>query len=350
MVDFTTVDNDYVQIVSDSMVLYKKTSDPDIIYKLECNDFSVCAESLFIDLDITKTNGDPNDPLAINSFKHFLWCESYGCFWGLNVTVWDSTGGVAMNATYQLDSNGQITWINAFENWKWVQKVFADVSDFRIFTLNTIDMSNDGIVFDGDNFWPVIIIDEDLIGTDVDFFYERDSVLYNWGSSYAGIISNENWAGTGGGDTGGGDTGGGDTGGGNWTGTGSINYDDSIFNFDQDGDGEIGILNWEIFIWIWNAIKYFFNKIMEFFGNIKNLIEKLSEAFTSEEKTLSFNFIATANATDNISTYINWNVDETQYQGTVLWKIDSLIKWYIAFFILVIWIAFFIWVNRNKND
>lgn len=57
---------------------------------------------------------------------------------------------------------------------------------------------------------------------------------------------------------------------------------------------------------------------MDFFGNIKALIEKLSEAFTSEEKTLSFNFISTANATENISSFINNNVDENAYHDTVL--------------------------------
>lgn len=133
-----------------------------------------------------------------------------------------------------------------------------------------------------------------------------------------------------------------------WTWTGTIDYDDSIFNFDIDGDGEVWLLNWEIFIWIWNTIKYFFVKLMSFFSNIKELIEKLGESFTSEEKT--FSFISTTYATQDISSIINDNVNEAEYKETVLGKLDLFIKWFIAFFILVIGIAFFIWVNRRKND
>jgi hypothetical protein len=141
------------------------------------------------------------------------------------------------------------------------------------------------------------------------------------------------------------DGGGWDTGGD----TGDIDYDSSIWNFDLDGDGDVEFLNWEIFKGIANFFKYFFEKLIEFFTNIKLLIEKLGEAFTDEEKTFSFNLIPSANATEDISSIINNNVDEVAYKQTVLGKIDLFIKWFIAFFILVIWLAFFIWINRNKN-
>jgi len=134
-----------------------------------------------------------------------------------------------------------------------------------------------------------------------------------------------------------------------WTWTGAISYDGSVFNFDTNGDGSVGVLNWELFVWIWNVFKYFFDKLISFFSNIKALIEKLGGSFTSEVKTLSFIPSVHAYSGVAISSYFNNNVDEVAYKQTTIWKIDLLIKWFIAFFILTIWIAFFIWINRHKN-
>ena len=125
---------------------------------------------------------------------------------------------------------------------------------------------------------------------------------------------------------------------------GSIPYDDSIFYLDP-----ASTTVW-IFQSIFNFFKYIFEKILTFFGNLAELVEKLSEIFTDEEKTFSFNFIQSVNATADISSIINNNVNEVAYKETVLWKIDLFIKWFIWFFILVVGMAFFIWINRKRND
>jgi len=132
--------------------------------------------------------------------------------------------------------------------------------------------------------------------------------------------------------------------------TGAVAYDSNIWNWDANGDGSVWILDGEIFVWIANMFKYFFEKLIDFFWNIKALIEKLWSSFTSEVKTLSFIPWAHAYSGVNISSYFNNNVDKVAYKNTTLWKIDTLIKWFIAFFILVVGLAFFIWINRRKND
>jgi len=132
--------------------------------------------------------------------------------------------------------------------------------------------------------------------------------------------------------------------------TGAVSYDSNIWNWDANGDGSVWILDGEIFVWIANMFKYFFEKLVDFFGNIKALIEKLGWSFTSEVKTLSFIPGVHAYSGVNISSYFNNNVDQVAYKQTTLWKIDTLIKWFIAFFILVVGLAFFIWINRRKND
>lgn len=135
----------------------------------------------------------------------------------------------------------------------------------------------------------------------------------------------------------------------NWdSGTWTLVYDATIWDWDADGDGDVELLNWEIFVWIWKMFKYFFEKLLDFFANVRALLEKLGEVFTSEEKT--FSLIKTSYATENLSSIINNNVDENAYKETTLGKIDVFIKWFMAFLILVIGIAFFIWINRSKSD
>lgn len=135
--------------------------------------------------------------------------------------------------------------------------------------------------------------------------------------------------------------------GGGETGTGSIIYDESIFICDQDGDGDCELLNWEIFVFIWNFFKYLWDSLLNFFWNVKDLIIKIGGAYTDEVKT--FSFINTTNAED-ISAIFNNPQHEEDFNGTTLWKFVIFFKWFIAFIFFVIWIAFFISINRKKND
>jgi hypothetical protein len=64
----------------------------------------------------------------------------------------------------------------------------------------------------------------------------------------------------------------------------------------------------------------------------------------------TFSFIPSANATESMSSIINWNVNQESYESTVLWKIDLFIKWFVAFFIVCLWIIVFIALNNRKND
>jgi len=125
-----------------------------------------------------------------------------------------------------------------------------------------------------------------------------------------------------------------------------INYDNSVFTLDVNGDGEVWILDGEFLIWITNIIKYFFAKLFWFFENIKALVEKLSNIFTVEVKT--FSFIPSANASE-LSDALNW-VDKEAFKWTTLWKIDTFIKWFVTFFVFIIWLVVFIWLNKRKND
>lgn len=134
------------------------------------------------------------------------------------------------------------------------------------------------------------------------------------------------------------------------TATGSyiaVDFDDSIFNFDIDGDGEVWVLNGEIFIGIWNVIKAFFSKIVDFFANLRGLLNKFSDAFTTEEK--DFSFIPSANAQETLGEMLNNNVDQGEYEENALGKINIFIKWFIAFLVFVIGFAVFIWISKSKN-
>ncbi|NOQ50457.1 MAG: hypothetical protein GQ557_02170 [Mycoplasmataceae bacterium] len=136
-----------------------------------------------------------------------------------------------------------------------------------------------------------------------------------------------------------------------WTGSGSITYNQDIWNFDIDGDGDIELLNWEIFIWIWNVIKYYFSKMISFFSSLADLIQRLWDISTDEIKTISLRslFFNKVHAENEIATIFN-SVDKEEFKKTSIWKIDTILKWFIYFFILIFWMSFFIFVNKKKND
>lgn len=132
-----------------------------------------------------------------------------------------------------------------------------------------------------------------------------------------------------------------------WTGTTLIEYDESIWDFDLDGDGEVWLLNWEIFSAIWNMFKYLFDSLMNFFANIKALVEKLNWIFTTEVKT--FSFMPWVNAYDNWLTNALNSIGGEWYEETFLWKFDGFIRAFVYFFVFIVWIVVFISINKNKN-
>jgi len=133
-----------------------------------------------------------------------------------------------------------------------------------------------------------------------------------------------------------------------WTWTGAISYDQSIWDFDTDGDGDVELLNWEIFIWLANLIKYYFSKMIAFFWSLADLIQRLGDINTTELKTISSFFIMQSHADNEIASMFN-DVDKIAYRETSIWKIDIILKGWIAFFILVFGMSFFILVNKKKS-
>lgn len=129
----------------------------------------------------------------------------------------------------------------------------------------------------------------------------------------------------------------------------STDYDDTIWDFDTNKDGSISIS--EFFSWIAKVIKYFLAKLLDFFTNIKNLIIQLWWIFSAEVKTFSFDLLPKTYRNDaQISDMFNTSVNEENYHNTMIWKMDLFFKWFISFFILVIWISFFIFVNKKRKN
>lgn len=133
---------------------------------------------------------------------------------------------------------------------------------------------------------------------------------------------------------------------GTWTGSG-IDYDESIWDFDTDGDEDVWF--WEFFIWIGRVIGYGVNSIIDFFGELKKLIDMLWDSFTDEVKT--FSFIQTASAEEPAYIWIMFNtsVDMEAYEETTLWKFNIFVRGFIVFFIFAISLALFIWITRKKG-
>lgn len=133
-----------------------------------------------------------------------------------------------------------------------------------------------------------------------------------------------------------------------WTST-NDEYDSSIWDFDKNKDGDISI--WEFFSGLRNVFRYFLDRLIAFFANIKNLITQLWWIFTTSEKSFSFDLLSTTYADERvIADMFNTSVNETSYNNSFLWKIDLFFKWFISFFIIIIWISFFIFVNKHRKN
>lgn len=134
--------------------------------------------------------------------------------------------------------------------------------------------------------------------------------------------------------------------------TGSTSYDSWIWNFDIDGDGDVWILNGEIFQWIWNAIAYFFQKIIDFFANVRDFITRILDVFTTEEKTFTFNFIPWAHAVDTsiINSVINDNERDDTQEPNIFDNIETFIYWFIYFLLFLFWILAYIHITDNKKN
>lgn len=139
-----------------------------------------------------------------------------------------------------------------------------------------------------------------------------------------------------------------------WTGwtieTGTGVLDDSIRNFDIDGDGEVWILNGEFFLAIWNIFKAFFNSIIDFFIWLKDFFAKLMELWTTESKTL-WTFIINPFTISSANAYIS----DTIWSATLEWdnfvtNMYNFIKYFIMFILFIMVILLIVLIKRGGGN
>ena len=129
--------------------------------------------------------------------------------------------------------------------------------------------------------------------------------------------------------------------------TGDFTLEESVLTCDTNDDGELS--TWEFLLCIPVTIKYYTRIVYNFFDNIRTLIKKLTGSFTYEVDT--FSFIPWVHAEEQITLQgiMNNNVDDDLYKDTILWKFDRFFKWFIAFFILIIWLLVFTSLSKNRS-
>lgn len=177
---YNNVDLWYLQVYTNDALLYKKTNDIDTIYKFECNEFQVCSESSFLDIQIAN-NGE------ILAFQHIIPVENGDVkFSGINMQVWDSNSWNLQFWEYTLDENNLITWIEFTPN-RWYTYAKPNGNFIRTIFLDPVENVSEGLLYDV-RYTPLVISEYDTLTEDKDFYYKRGTTLYNFWGNYQGVL------------------------------------------------------------------------------------------------------------------------------------------------------------------
>lgn len=126
-----------------------------------------------------------------------------------------------------------------------------------------------------------------------------------------------------------------------------VAYDDSIWDFDKNGDWEITIS--EFFSWLAAIPGYYLRKIYSYFWELIKIVKKFSWFATMEETNwTSFIYSTTYAEGESLGWVWERDLDTVGYNDTVLWHISTFLMGFIYFILFVIGVVVFIHLAKKK--
>lgn len=118
--------------------------------------------------------------------------------------------------------------------------------------------------------------------------------------------------------------------------------------FDDNCDGEVWVLNWEIFLWLGRTISKLSFWVFSYVSKVKEFIWSLQDIFTTEERTIwFFEFIPKAEASVAFNPLNNLPSPEDKNIMTDMMKFW---KAFVVLIFLVLGLVVFIALNKRKNE